>query len=52
MPRKRGKRIILFYLYLIGNIDIMAHETHVGGRLEDHEYPPEDIKNCWQNYPR
>jgi tryptophan synthase beta chain len=51
--KKEGKRkTIVFNLSGHGNFDLGAYEAHLGGKLQDYEYPAEKIAEALRGVPR
>ena len=48
---KGEKRIILFNLSGHGHFDMAAYEAYLEGKLEDYEYPAEDVKAAMEKLP-
>src|SRR5512136_1422401 len=50
--KARGqKRVILFNLSGHGNLDLAAYEQYLGGKLEDFEYPAEQVATAMAHLP-
>ena len=50
--REEGKeKVILFNLSGHGNLDMVAYEDYLSGKLSDHEYPEEKIKEALSKLP-
>jgi tryptophan synthase beta chain len=49
--REGKKRAILFNLSGHGNFDLGAYEAYLGGRLQDYEYPAEQIAEALRGVP-
>jgi tryptophan synthase beta chain len=50
--KARGqKRVILFNLSGHGNLDLAAYEQYLGGKLEDFEYPAEQVAAAMTHLP-
>jgi len=51
--KARGeKRIILFNLSGHGNLDLSAYEQYLGGKLQDYEYPAEQVAEAMEHLPQ
>jgi tryptophan synthase beta chain len=51
--KARGeKRIILFNLSGHGNLDLSAYEQYLGGKLQDYEYPAEQVAEAMEHLPK
>jgi len=51
--KARGqKRVILFNLSGHGNLDLAAYEQYLDGKLEDYEYPAEQVAEAMMHLPR
>ena len=51
--KARGeKRVVLFNLSGHGNFDLSAYEQYLGGKLEDYEYPAEEVAKAMEHLPR
>src|SRR5512136_543800 len=51
--KARGqKRVILFNLSGHGNLDLSAYEQYLGGRLQDYEYPAEEVARAMEHLPQ
>jgi tryptophan synthase beta chain len=51
--KARGqKRVILFNLSGHGNLDLAAYEQYLDGKLEDYEYPAEQVAEAMTHLPR
>jgi tryptophan synthase beta chain len=51
--KARGeKRVILFNLSGHGLLDLSAYEQYLGGRLQDYEYPAEEVAKAMQHLPK
>ena len=49
---KGEKRIILFNLSGHGHFDLAAYEAYLEGKLEDYEYPADDVKAAMEKLPK
>jgi tryptophan synthase beta chain len=49
---KGEKRVILFNLSGHGNFDMGAYEAYLGGKLEDCEYPAEEVRLATLDLPK
>lgn len=49
---KGEKRVILFNLSGHGNFDMAAYEAYLSGRLEDYEYPAEQVQEAMTHLPQ
>jgi tryptophan synthase beta chain len=51
--KARGEqRIILFNLSGHGNLDLAAYEQYLSGKLEDYEYPAEEVARAMEHLPQ
>ena len=51
--KKEGKRrTIVFNLSGHGNFDLAAYEAHLGGKLQDFEYPADKIAEALRGVPQ
>jgi tryptophan synthase beta chain len=51
--KARGeKRVILFNLSGHGNFDLSAYEQYLGGKLQDYEYPAEEVAKAMAHLPQ
>jgi tryptophan synthase beta chain len=51
--KARGEqRVILFNLSGHGNLDLSAYEQYLGGKLEDYEYPAEEVAAAMAHLPK
>jgi tryptophan synthase beta chain len=46
------KRVILFNLSGHGNLDLAAYEQYLSGKLEDYEYPAEEVAAAMAHLPK
>lgn len=46
------KRVILFNLSGHGNFDLTAYQAYLGGKLQDYDYPTEEIQRSIKNLPQ
>jgi tryptophan synthase beta chain len=49
---KGEKRVILFNLSGHGNFDLAAYEQYLGGKLQDFEYPAEEVAKAMAHLPQ
>ncbi|MGB7874491.1 MAG: TrpB-like pyridoxal phosphate-dependent enzyme, partial [Anaerolineales bacterium] len=49
---KDEKRVILFNLSGHGNFDMAAYDSYLSGKLEDFEYPVEDVEAAMKELPQ
>lgn len=50
--KARGEaRVILFNLSGHGNLDLAAYEQYLAGKLQDYEYPAEDVARAMADLP-
>jgi len=49
---KDEKRVILFNLSGHGNFDMAAYDSYLSGKLEDYEYPAEDVEAAMKELPQ
>jgi tryptophan synthase beta chain len=49
---KGEKRVILFNLSGHGNFDMGAYEAYLSGKLEDYEYPAEEVEEAMKHLPQ
>ncbi len=49
---RREKRVILFNLSGHGNFDLSAYEQYLAGKLEDYEYPAEQVAEAMEHLPK
>jgi len=50
--KARGqKQVILFNLSGHGNFDLAAYEQYLGGKLQDYEYPAEEVAKAMEHLP-
>ncbi len=49
---KDEKRVILFNLSGHGNFDMAAYNSYLSGKLEDYEYPAEDVEAAMKELPQ
>ena len=50
--RKRKRRTIVFNLCGHGFLDLSAYEAYLAGKLQDHEYPVEQVQEALRHLPR
>ena len=51
--KQEGKKhAIVFNLSGHGNFDLGAYEAHLGGKLQDYEYPAEKIAEALRGLPQ
>jgi tryptophan synthase beta chain len=51
--KARGeKRVILFNLSGHGFLDLSAYEQYLGGKLQDYEYPAEEVARAMEHLPK
>lgn len=51
--KARGQtRVILFNLSGHGNFDLSAYEQYLGGKLQDYEYPAEEVARAMEHLPK
>jgi tryptophan synthase beta chain len=51
--KARGqKRVILFNLSGHGNLDLSAYEQYLAGKLQDYEYPAEEVAAAMAHLPQ
>jgi tryptophan synthase beta chain len=51
--KARGqKRVILFNLSGHGNLDLSAYEQYLSGKLQDYEYPAEEVARAMEHLPK
>jgi tryptophan synthase beta chain len=49
---KGEKRVILFNLSGHGNFDLSAYQAYFAGKLDDYEYPAEDVQEAMKALPK
>src|SRR5512136_2184118 len=49
---RREKRVVLFNLSGHGNLDLSAYEQYLGGKLQDYDYPAEEVARAMEHLPR
>ncbi len=49
---RREKRVVLFNLSGHGNLDLSAYEQYLGGKLQDYEYPAEEVARAMEHLPK